>query len=97
MAEIIIAEYALWSLAIWPLAFSLPNALRAAGDARFTMVTSIFSMWVFRIGCSYLLGGYLGFGLRGVWYGMYIDWIFRGALFIVRFARGRWKKLRVID
>ena len=42
-------------MVIWPLAFTLPNALRAASDAKFTMGISIFSMWAFRIGVSYLL------------------------------------------
>ena len=42
------------------MSFVLPNALRAAGDARFTMIVSMFSMWVFRVGFSYLLVPYIG-------------------------------------
>ena len=92
----ILRIYTFISAAIWPIAFGLPNALRASGDTRFTMVISIVSMWVFRIGCSYLLA--LGFGLKldGVWFGMYIDWVFRSSIFILRFARGKWKEKRVI-
>ena len=92
----ILRFYTFVSAAIWPIAFGLPNALRASGDTRFTMVISILSMWIFRIGCSYLLA--LGFGLKldGVWYGMYIDWVFRSTIFIIRFARGKWKEKRVI-
>jgi len=83
---------------IWPLAFALPNALRAAGDARFTMLVSMVSMWVCRIGFSYLLGASWGMnlGLLGVWQGMFIDWIVRAIAFTVRFARGKWKEHRVI-
>ena len=33
---------------IWPLSFTLPNALRAAGDVKYTMITGILSMWMFR-------------------------------------------------
>ena len=78
------------------LSFSLPNALRAAGDARFTMIVSMVSMWVFRIGFSYLLGGAAKMGLMGVWVAMYIDWLVRSIVFTIRFARGKWKELRVI-
>jgi putative MATE family efflux protein len=81
---------------IWPLAFTLPNALRAAGDVRFTMTVSIASMWMFRVGLSYVLGRYLGFGLHGVWYAMYADWLFRSICFVSRFSKGKWKNKEVI-
>lgn len=82
----------------WPLSFALPNALRAAGDAKFTMVVSMLSMWICRIGFSYLLGASWGMnlGLLGVWLGMFFDWIVRGFFFTVRFARGKWKNHQVI-
>ena len=41
---------------IWLLSFSLPNTLRAAAAVKFTMGTSIPSIWVFRIGFSVVLG-----------------------------------------
>ena len=56
-ARAVLYTFTVASILIWPLSFSLPNALRAAGDARFTMIVSMVSMWVFRIGFSYLLGG----------------------------------------
>ena len=46
----------------WPLAFTMPNALRAAGDVRVPMVISITSMLVVRVGGSYLLGLHFGLG-----------------------------------
>lgn len=73
------------AMVIWPLAFALPNTLRAGLDARFTMIVSVFSMWVFRIGFAYLFVKVLGFGVMGVWYGMFIDWIFRAVMFVTRF------------
>jgi len=81
---------------IWPLSFTLPNTLRAAGDAKFTMAVSIFSMWAFRVGSSYFLGGTLGLGVLGVWFGMFIDWGFRSSAFTLRFIHGKWTKKRVI-
>lgn len=80
----------------WSFSFALPNALRAAGDARYTMTVSMFSMWTFRIGFSYLLGQALGLGVLGIWYAMVIDWIVRGALFVIRWKRGRWQEKRLI-
>ena len=80
------------SLFIWPLSFTLSNALRAAGDVKFTMTASIISMWLFRVGSSYVLGVMLGMGVLGVWIGMFIDWAARSVCFVVRFVSGRWLK-----
>ena len=88
--------FAIVAVFIWPLSFSLPNTLRAAGDAKFTMIVSIFSMWSFRVGSSYFLGKTLGLGVIGVWFGMFIDWGFRSCAFSIRFIRGKWTKKRVI-
>lgn len=85
-----------FSTIFWPMSFTLPNALRAAGDARFTMVVSMLSMWVCRIGMSYLLGLGMGMGLLGVWLAMFSDWIVRGVVFLVHFLRGKWKNHQVI-
>ncbi len=84
------------SLFLWPSSFTLPNILRAGGDARYTMEVSVFSMWVFRVLLSYLLAGYLGFGLLGVWMGMFVDWGFRSLFFMRRFLSGRWMEHKVI-
>lgn len=82
---------------VWPLSFTTPNALRAAGDAKFTMIVSIISMWVFRIGMSYVLGSWMQLGLLGVWAAMQIDWVVRGIIFTLRFHGHRWEAKHVID
>ena len=84
------------SLFFWPSSFTLPNILRAAGDARFTMAVSILSMWVFRVGFCYVM--VLGFHgrLLSIWMGMFLDWVFRSLCFWVRFARRKWLEKRVI-
>ena len=79
---------------LWPASFVLPNMLRACNDVRFTMVTSIFSMMVFRVGLSYIIGAQLGMGAVGVWIAMIIDWIFRSICFVLRTGR-IWKKKSV--
>lgn len=80
------------SILIWPLAFILPNALRAANDVRFTMVVSIVSMIVWRLAFSQLLCVQLGWGALGVWWAMILDWVCRTLCFVIRFASGAWKK-----
>lgn len=90
------AELMLWnsvfSMLIWPTAFTLPNALRAGNDVRFTMTVSVFSMWTFRIVFSYILGSFLHMGVLGVWIAMFIDWVFRTILFVARFCGHRWEQ-----
>ncbi|WP_419020138.1 MATE family efflux transporter [Intestinimonas butyriciproducens] len=94
MAVEVLRWCSVFTAVFWPMSFVLPNALRAAGDARFTMIVSMFSMWVFRVGFSYLLVPYIG--LLGVWIAMFIDWVLRAAVFLFRFLRGRWKTKTVI-
>ena len=74
----------------------LPAGLRGAGDGRYTMVTSILGMWIFRIGLGYVFGVILKMGVTGVWIGMYVDWIVRGSLYYLRLRGGNWKKHVVI-
>jgi len=81
---------------LWPMSFTFPNMLRACNDVRFPMVISIFSMFVFRIGFSYVLGIQLEMGAIGVWIAMVIDWIFRASCFIGRYLHGDWKKVMYI-
>lgn len=69
----------------WPLAFTLPYSFRASMDAKFTMAVSVFSMWMFRIGSAYLFVYVFQMGVMGIWYGMFIDWIFRAIFFVWRF------------
>ncbi len=96
LAGNVIRTAMIFSALLWPTAFSLPNFLRAAGDAKYTMLVSMFSMWAFRVAMSYLLAITLNWGIYGVWAGMYIDWLTRSLFFIVRFIRGKWKTKRVI-
>lgn len=81
---------------LWPLSFSLPQVLRASGDVTFTMVVSISTMWVFRVGFSYILGLYVGLGLHGIWIAMYIDWLCRSILFTIRFLGKKWQTKQII-
>jgi Na+-driven multidrug efflux pump len=81
---------------IWPISFTLANALRAAGDVRFTMVISISSMFIFRISVAYVLGVIFHMGVIGIWIAMGIDWMFRAIVYIARYKGGKWKNFQVI-
>lgn len=93
---------------IWPLSFTLPNALRAANDATFTMIVSIISMFTLRIGMSFvfkyteilglipLMGWSAAYGGLGSWIAMTIDWVLRSSMFIWRLASGKWKGRKLI-
>lgn len=74
----------------WPVSFVLPSALRAAGDAKFTSVTSMLTMWLFRVVLGYVLGVALGYGLFGVWLAMVTEWGIRGFFFWWRFKGNKW-------
>lgn len=88
--------FSLFSVLCWATSFTLPNALRSGGDARYTMTVSIFSMWLFRVILSYIFVLKLNMGLTGVWFGMFIDWICRSVFFMIRFVSNKWMDHNVI-
>ena len=91
----IILYHSICDAIFWQPSFTLPNALRAAGDVNFTMIVSLVSMWTFRIIMSYVLGSWLGMGVFGVWVAMTIDWLFRAAAFIWRYRGHKWENQKV--
>ena len=82
-----------FAMLLWPLALSMPNALRAANDVKFTMVLSIGSMVCFRIALSYVVGVRMGYGALGVWFAMLVDWVVRAAVYTWRFEQGKWESM----
>ena len=75
----------------WVPSFTLPNTLRSAGDVIWTMVIAILSMWLFRVGASYLFTYQFSLGLLGVWGAMVIDWVFRGICYVCRYRGHKWE------
>lgn len=82
---------------LWSTSFTLPSALRAGGDSKFTSITSMLSMWLFRVVLGYILGIILGWGIMGVWIAMDCEWGIRSAVFLSRFRGKKWYKHKVID
>jgi putative MATE family efflux protein len=83
------------------------SALRGAGDTRVPVLFTWLGFFALRIPLAYLLtrpqldlgvlGTYRGYdlGLRGAWLAMFADLLVRGVFFLVRFAGGRWRDMRV--
>jgi putative MATE family efflux protein len=80
----------------WSISFILPSSLRAAGDAKFTSITSMLSMWLFRVVLGYVLGIMLHFGIVGVWVAMFLEWGVRSIFFMRRFHGEKWYKHKLI-
>lgn len=90
LALLVTYENLVATILIWPMSFTFPQILKSAGDVTFTMIVAISSMWIFRVVSARILGLTFGFGLRGVMWGMYIDWIVRAIFFILRYKSGKW-------
>jgi len=86
-----------FSMAIgWAMSFTLPNALRAAGDARFVMMAATISMWFVRVSGAYIFSFVFGLGPLGVWLSMGADFLVRGTFYYTRWVRGKWQEKQVI-
>ena len=96
LATKMILVHTLGAIVIWPLTFVLPSSMRAAGDVRFAMITSVVSMFVFRLGAAYLFALIFGMGALGIWYAMLCDWGFRAIVFSLRWMSGGWKNKSII-
>lgn len=76
--------------------FTMPHALRGAGDVKYTMIASIVSMWAGRVIVGYILITFFHLGILGVWIGMFVDWYIRGISFLIRFISRRWLEKRAV-
>jgi putative MATE family efflux protein len=96
LATKIVWYHAAFTVAIWPLAYTLPVTFRAAGDAKFPMIVGILSMFFCRIALAYLLSIYFNMGMFGTWVAMFIDWIVKAIIFVYRYISGKWTKFQAI-
>jgi len=91
LAVIVALIHGIASIFLWLPSFGLPNFLRAAGDARFTMFASMTTMWLCRVVFAYIFGKFMGYGVVGVWVAHSIlDWTVRSIVFYRRYRGDRW-------
>lgn len=89
----VIRFHAVMCMISWVPSFSLPNALRAAGDVVWTMIIAIVSMWTFRIITAYIFSYVFHLGLIGIWIAMTIDWTFRAVCYMLRYRGSKWETI----
>ena len=84
------------AILLWLPSFMIPYFLRAAGDATYTMVVSMLTMWLVRVLGAYVIGRYLGYGVVGVWFAHAIlDWATRSVIFYARYRSGKWERMAI--
>ena len=81
----------------WVISFIPGYGMRAAGDVKFSMITSCCTMWLCRVSLCVYLCRLWGFGPIAVWIGMFSDWTLRAIVFGIRFHSRKWLNHHVID
>ncbi len=70
------------------------GALRGAGDTFFTMMISLFSLWLIRIPLAYYMGDQ--FGRAGVWWAIGLSIVIAFIITYIYYRTGIWKKRCVV-
>ena len=94
---IILVIHSIFQISIWSFSFITPSALRAAGDSKFTSVSSMLSMWLVRVVLGYVLGVMTPLGIIGVWLAMDLEWGVRSVVFLIRLHGNKWYQHHLID
>jgi putative MATE family efflux protein len=69
--------------------------LKASGDIKYVMVTSLIGLWLLRALPSFALDRLLGWGLTAVCIGIILDFSIRSFLYLIRMNKGNWKYLKI--
>ncbi|MCH6551704.1 MAG: MATE family efflux transporter, partial [Planctomycetes bacterium] len=71
------------------------QGLRGVGDTTWMFIITTVSSFGIRLPAAWLLGVYLGMGLKGVWIGLCGEIVIRAVLTTARFVHGGWQRVRV--
>ncbi len=95
-AQQILILYTFGTMILYPSSFTVPSALRGAGDTRFVMIVSALSMLIFRLSVAHVAVKVFKTGVMSIWIAMVLDWVVRTVIFEIRYRRGNWKNLCVM-
>ena len=77
--------------------FALTGVFRASGNMVVTMVLTLVSQWVLQFPLAYVLSKHTALGADGIWWALPISNVLTALITICIYARGDWKKKRLID
>lgn len=77
------------------LIYPTRNVLNGAGDAMFSLFTGIIEC-IGRVGFAYPLTLIAFMGSYGVFYATGLTWLLNGLFSLVRYKRGKWKKIHLV-
>ncbi|MDO5602325.1 MAG: MATE family efflux transporter [Oscillospiraceae bacterium] len=75
---------------------TMVRSLVAAGDIKTPVTAGLVCMWGVSVLFSWLFGVVLGWGLAGIWVAMTMDEVIRGAVFLIRWKSGAWRRKSLI-
>ena len=86
-----------WSFGFIGVQFALMGVLRASGNMFAAMVISLVSQWVLQFPLAFVLSQRAHMGAHGIWWAFPIANVLTAVVSAIWFARGDWKKRRIIE
>ena len=93
---VIVIIHNIFAALVQPLTMPMSSGLRAAGDVRYSLWSSILCTMVFRTALSFALGLWLNMGIVGITWAMVLSWCLKALLDMGRFRSDRWRNRQVI-
>ena len=79
------------TMAFSAMTVPLVAAMNGAGDTRVPMIAAFLANWPVKLPLAWALAVPFGYGLEGVWWGIFVSVLLEAALVALWFRRGAWK------
>ncbi len=73
----------------------LSGALRGAGDIKYVMFTGLIGIWGLRLLLTVGFYHFFQLGALSVWVAFTMDFLVRSIMYLIRFNKGKWQKIRI--